>query len=135
MGTGHPLSGKMQGGARVLTGAVEVHHEAALHVLLDQLQRPLKDLAGARLLHGVGVARVAEQGQQVTGRAWTAGAVGAGGKRGHSQRQKTTGALQQNCGGVNVSIATALGAHRTCLIPGGRQQKKQTKRNQTQTVH
>lgn len=96
VGVRHPLPRKVQGGAWVLTGSVEVNHEAALHVLLDQLQRPLEYLAGARLLHGVGVPRVAEQSQQVVRGAWTAGAVGAGGKRGQSETE-ITGTQRQNC--------------------------------------
>lgn len=66
-------------------------------MVLDQLQRPLKYLAGARLLHGVGVPRVAEQGQQVVGGAWAAGEVRAGGKRGQSETE-ITGTQQQDCG-------------------------------------
>lgn len=96
VGVRHPLPRKMHGGAWVLTGSVEVDHEAALHVLLDQLQRPLEYLAGARLLHGVGVPWVAEQGQQVVRGAWAAGAVGAGGKRGQSETE-ITGTQRQNC--------------------------------------
>lgn len=65
-----------------LTRAVEVHHEAVLHVLLDQLQRPLEYLASARLLHSVGVPRVAEQGQQVVGGARLANDSQGRGKKG-----------------------------------------------------
>lgn len=67
-----PCSGGA-GRGLVLTGAVEVHREAMLHVLLDELQRALEYLARSCLLHGVRVPRVAEQGQQVIWGAWPAG--------------------------------------------------------------
>lgn len=77
------------GGAWVLTGAVEVHHEAVLHVLLDELQCALKYLTRSRLLHGVRVPRVTEQGQQVVRGAWPASSGGREGQ-GTITRTKVT---------------------------------------------
>ena len=69
--------------ARVLTRSVQVHHQAVLHVLLNQLQRPLEYLPGPGLLHSVGVPRVPEQGQQVIWGAGSAsGCLGRKGKNG-----------------------------------------------------
>lgn len=83
--------------ARVLTGSVEVDHEAVPHVLLDQLQRPLEYLSRPRLLHGVGVPRVAEQGQQVVGRAGTAGGSGAKEDSGPLPQQKSLASENVTC--------------------------------------
>lgn len=73
-----------------LTGAVGVHHETLVDVVLDEQQRLLEDLSGPRLLHGVGVPRVPEESQQLPGGArLTAGRGGRGNnKYDRSQRQK-----------------------------------------------
>lgn len=63
-----------------LTCSIQVDHQPVPHVLLNQLQRPLKYLSRACLLHGVGVPRVPEQGQQVIGRTGTANGSGAEGR-------------------------------------------------------
>ena len=74
---------------RVLTGSVEVHHQSMLHMLLDQLQRPLEDLPGPGLLHRVGVPWIPEQGQQVVRGARAAGGqAGRGGKSGTDDREQ-----------------------------------------------
>lgn len=74
---------------RVLTGSVEVHHQAMLHMLLDQLQGPLEDLPGPGLLHRVGVPWIPEQGQQVIRGARAAGGrAGQGGKSGTDDREQ-----------------------------------------------
>ena len=54
-----------EAGSPARTGSIEVDQQAVSHVLLNQLQGPLKYLPGPGLLHRVGVPRVAEQGQQV----------------------------------------------------------------------
>lgn len=113
---------------RVLTGPVEVHHQAMLHVLLDQLQRPLEDLPGPGLLHRVGVPRIPEQGQQVVRGARAAGGrAGRGGKSGQTTENKSHSRITEvTC--FYGYISTDM-KHRTLLIPWkATKQRNKTKR-------
>lgn len=50
-----------------LTCDIHIHNQTLLHVLLNQLQSPLKDLTRPGCFNGVRIPRVAEEGQQVIG--------------------------------------------------------------------
>lgn len=73
----------------LLTGAVGVHHETLVDVVLDEQQRLLEDLSGPRLLDGVGVPRIPEESQQLPGGARLTAGRGRRGnnKYDRSQRQ------------------------------------------------
>ena len=124
-GLGPPREGAVRVALRVLTGSVEVHHQAVPHVLLDQLQRPLKNLPGPGLLHCVGVPRVPEQGQQVVRGARAAGGrVGRGGKSGTDDQEQVT---QES---LRLTVSTATFPWTRSTVPyssHGRQQSKGTK--------
>jgi len=49
-----------------LTGAVGVHHETLVDVVLDEQKRLLEDLPGTRPLHCVGVSWIPEKGKQLS---------------------------------------------------------------------
>lgn len=57
----------------VLTCPIQVHHQAMLNMLLDQLQGPLEYLSCPGLSHCVWIPWVPEQSEQVIWRTRTAG--------------------------------------------------------------
>lgn len=115
-----------------LTCPVEVDHQAVPHVLLDELQGPLEDLSCPGLSHCVGVPRVPEQGQQVIGRAWTAGRIG---ERGAMKQGTGADPLESTRAGATVLYRYAGHEEVPYLThPQGGQESDRTDRQSQETL-